>query len=410
MSVSGYKPTSGPRRILFVTGPVPWGFLDSGIKLRQRLVFDGLRSLGQVDVLLVNRQFANANAPDDLGCRVGWIPSTAVVHHSRAALVAWACRPTIVPEALGLKPANRGDHPFLADEYDLAWFDSMASYSQIAPALSPVIPTVLDLPDLPDTRDAHRRRLRSVNLRWFARLRAELFGRRLESAYRHFYRDVAVRSTLTVSSALDATRLPVGSQVVHNCYKPVLQQKRERPLHHEPFTMVFVGSMGYEPNAEGAHWFERMVLPRIAEKIPHARIMLVGGGEQTIAHLHAPPRVFVVGRVPDVGPHLQNAHVAVVPIRFGGGTRVKILEAMAHQLPCVATRVGAEGLDIHDGHDILLADDPVSFANAVLSLWSDTDKAGLLAQNALATYSKHYSWAAGIAAVHRAGLSCLARH
>lgn len=146
-----------------------------------------------------------------------------------------------------------------------------------------------------------------------------------------------------------------------------------RPKASQP-TLLYVGSMYYPPNIDAVQFFFRSIYPAIRKAEPRVRVQIVG-------HMPPPevqqwarlPGVEVTGGVPDVRPYYEEATVFIVPLRLGGGTRLKIPEAMAMGLPVVSTSVGAEGLDIHPGEDILIADDPLSFAQSVLLLLSDPD-------------------------------------
>ena len=103
-------------------------------------------------------------------------------------------------------------------------------------------------------------------------------------------------------------------------------------------------------------------------------------------------RIHVTGTVDDVRPYLWESAVSIVPLRIGGGTRLKIYEAMAAKIPVVSTSVGAEGLDIRDGENIAIADSPPDFAQACLALLNDRDARRRMAANALETVSTCYSW------------------
>jgi glycosyltransferase involved in cell wall biosynthesis len=146
-----------------------------------------------------------------------------------------------------------------------------------------------------------------------------------------------------------------------------------RPKASQP-TLLYVGSMYYPPNVDAVQFFFQSIYPSIREAQPGIRVQIVG-------HMPPPevrqwerlPSVEVTGGVPDVRPYYEEATVFIVPLRLGGGTRLKIPEAMAMGLPVVSTRIGAEGLDIQPGENILIADDPVSFARSVLQLLSDPE-------------------------------------
>ncbi len=145
---------------------------------------------------------------------------------------------------------------------------------------------------------------------------------------------------------------------------------RSGTRQREPNHLVFTGSMDWMPNEDGIVWFVRQVLPRIRETVPEARLTVVGRlpGPGLLALAGAVPGVEFTGRVPDVRPWLERATLSIVPLRVGGGTRLKIYEAMAMECPVVSTTIGAEGLPLMDGEHLRLADDPVAMAEACAEL------------------------------------------
>jgi polysaccharide biosynthesis protein PslH len=138
----------------------------------------------------------------------------------------------------------------------------------------------------------------------------------------------------------------------------------------QPGRLVFVGSMDWGPNEDGIIWFLREVYPRIREAMPSTGFSIVGRNPS--ARLRAiaceSPNVEVSGRVLDVRPHLSASEVVVVPLRVGGGTRIKIPEAMAMAKPVVSTPIGAEGLPFRNDRELYIAERPEAFARAVVSL------------------------------------------
>lgn len=135
----------------------------------------------------------------------------------------------------------------------------------------------------------------------------------------------------------------------------------------EPLVM-FVGAMDWMPNVDGVKYFCREIWPAILARVPGARFRIVGRNPLAGVQQLASDRVAVTGKVPSVVEHLREAAVVVVPLRVGGGTRLKIYEAMAMGRAVVSTTIGAEGLDVKHGNDILLADDPARFADEVATL------------------------------------------
>ena len=159
--------------------------------------------------------------------------------------------------------------------------------------------------------------------------------------------------------------------------------------------ITFVGAMDWEPNVDGVDYFCAQVWPSIKAEIPQARFRIVGRNPdrrvQKWAAIDA--SIEVTGRVPSVVEHLHQSAVVIVPLRIGGGTRLKIYEAMAAGKAVVSTTVGAEGLYVHHGRDILLADDARSFAEAVVVLLRDPELCRGYEKAAAATAAR-YDWPA----------------
>jgi len=158
--------------------------------------------------------------------------------------------------------------------------------------------------------------------------------------------------------------------------------------------LVFVGSMDWMPNIDGALWFVKEALPLIRERVPDCTLAIAGRRPtpelEELASRDS--KIVVTGSVPDIRPWLWGSKVSIVPLRVGGGTRIKIYEAMAAGVPVVSTRVGAEGLDVANGHTILLEDDPERFARACAALLLNKDEAARIAGAALEVVTRRYSW------------------
>jgi polysaccharide biosynthesis protein PslH len=139
-----------------------------------------------------------------------------------------------------------------------------------------------------------------------------------------------------------------------------------------PNALVFTGKMDYRPNVDAVLWFVDEVLPLIIQQAPDAHFYVVGQQPHArLARLAEHPAVTLTGRVPDVRPYIAGATAYVVPLRIGGGTRLKVLEAMAMGRPIVSTRLGCDGFAFADGQEVAFADDPASFAASVLALLRD---------------------------------------
>ncbi len=157
--------------------------------------------------------------------------------------------------------------------------------------------------------------------------------------------------------------------------------------------VVFTGSMDWEANIDGIEFFCRDVWPQVLAKVPKAKFRVVGRNPHPRVKKLASDSVEITGTVPSVIEHLEQAAVFVVPLRIGGGTRLKIYEAMAMGKAVVSTSVGAEGLDVHHGRDIMLADDAPSFANDIVELLTNRELRARFGA-AAAELAAQYSWPA----------------
>ena len=158
--------------------------------------------------------------------------------------------------------------------------------------------------------------------------------------------------------------------------------------------LVFVGSMDWMPNVDGVLWFAREVLPIIRGRRAGCRVTIAGRlPPPEIKRLgEADPLIQVTGTVPDIRPHLWGSALSIVPLRIGGGTRLKIYESMAAGVPVVSTTVGAEGLSVHPPEDIRITDSPEGFADACLELLEDGAVRRKVAETAWEMVASQYSW------------------
>jgi glycosyltransferase involved in cell wall biosynthesis len=165
-------------------------------------------------------------------------------------------------------------------------------------------------------------------------------------------------------------------------------------------TLLFVGDCNYLPNRDGVLWFYRHIFGALRDSVTDIRLVIVGkGSDHWLCHLADNPCVFVTGHVDDVVAFYERAAISIVPLRAGGGTRLKILESMALGRPVVSTSMGAQGLKVTDGQDILIADEPDRFAECVIKLLRDPILCQRLITNARRLVVAEYDWDA-IAGTH----------
>jgi sugar transferase (PEP-CTERM/EpsH1 system associated) len=238
-----------------------------------------------------------------------------------------------------------------------------------------------------------------------ASLPRRLFNRWEAFRYRRYERSVWARAAACAATserdaaAVRAATPAVPVAVVPNgvdtaTFRPPRQRSRSDSL-------VFLGLLNYRPNVDGLRFFLDEVLPLIHRTRPSVQLTVVGGGGAELSAELARPGVTFTGWVPDVRPYLWSADIAVVPLRFGGGTRLKVLDALATCTPIVSTTIGVEGIDVVPGKHFLPGDDPESFADAVLELLDDDDRRAQLSRAGRALVEQQYSWDRSVAALER---------
>jgi sugar transferase (PEP-CTERM/EpsH1 system associated) len=163
-----------------------------------------------------------------------------------------------------------------------------------------------------------------------------------------------------------------------------------RPAH-----LVFTGSMDWLPNEDGMQHFVRDVLPLIRQEEPQATLSIIGRAPTpAVKRLAEHAGIEVTGRVDDVRPHIAAGAVYIVPLRIGGGTRLKIFEAMSMAKAVVSTTVGAEGLPVTSGQNIVIADEPARFSQAVVHLLRDAEARRRIETEARRMVVEQYDWSA----------------
>jgi polysaccharide biosynthesis protein PslH len=165
-------------------------------------------------------------------------------------------------------------------------------------------------------------------------------------------------------------------------------------VNPEPNHLVFTGSMDWLPNEDAIRYFTAQILPLIRQSIPDIKLTVVGRNPfpGLIELGKRDPAITVTGRVDDVRPYIERAAAYVIPLRIGGGTRLKVYEAMAMERPLISTSVGAEGLPLSAGEELLLADTPDDFATAVVRVLKDQSLARKLGARAAATVRERFGW------------------
>ena len=200
-----------------------------------------------------------------------------------------------------------------------------------------------------------------------------------QRTFRQSYRGIRLPPTHVIQTGVDT-----------EFFSPAAATVAARPAH-----LVFTGSMDWLPNEDGMQYFVGEILPRIRAVLPDATLSIIGRSPTpAVRRLAQIAGVEVTGSVDDVRPHVAAGAVYVVPLRVGGGTRLKIFEALAMGKAVVSTTIGAEGLPVTAGKDILIADDPDSFAAAVAALVRDDALRRQLESAARRLVAERYDWSA----------------
>ena len=198
---------------------------------------------------------------------------------------------------------------------------------------------------------------------------------------------------LRLDPQLDITVIPNGVDLDY--YAAYQRANDTQAPDYGPNALVFTGKMDFRPNVDAVTWFAQEVLPLVRREISDAAFVVVGKEPHPrVQELARLPGVAVTGFVPDIRAHIAAAAVYVVPLRIGGGTRLKVLEAMAMRRALVSTRLGCEGFPLTDGGEALFADDAPGFAQAVTTLLRDPARRGQMGDAGRRFVEATYGWPA----------------
>jgi len=202
-------------------------------------------------------------------------------------------------------------------------------------------------------------------------------------------------SGCAVTSLDDERRLHDGDPSTRTCVVANgvdLVHFTPAPAATEPAGLVFVGSINYRPNTDAVLHCAEAILPLVRERVSTATLTVVGQGAPHSVRRLESPAVRIAGEVADVRPYLAAAAVVVVPLRSGGGTRIKVLEALAMGKAVVTTSLGCEGIEVEDGRHVLIADDPETFAACVVRLLGDEELSLRLGMAGRRLVESRYGW------------------
>ena len=384
-------------RILLIAADYPWPE-TGGSRLRVANTIGALAECGDLDLFSIVPSSRDDSdfAPPPEGVRLSRIVRCAVDTSppGLAAMLLASVRNN-TPLDLTLKP-SRTVRQALANldlpNYDLVWcFTVRAWVWSGEPHFGP---TIVDIDDLQDQKILARLGIPSPRPVGVARIRkmlADRLARFTARQWKSLHRRIDKVAVPVVCSDLDAVRSGLEHvRVIPNAYKSPETPVGRTDVSPAPVVM-FQGTLRYPPNADAARFLASEIAPRLAERLPGVQVRLVGVVAPSFtAEISHPPLVTLVGPVPVITEELARADLVVVPLRFGSGTRIKILESFAHKIPVVSTSLGAEGLGVTSGVHLLLADDASGIADACASLLSDTSLRQKIVENAHALFCERY--------------------
>lgn len=380
--------------ILAVTSEAPWP-LDSGGHLRTYHLLRALSAHHDVDLVApVPREQAESLARPLRAA--GLVPHLVPMTEAGRGRVAWsAARAALSPRPFVMYA--RHDHRpvremlrqrIAARSPDVLYLDHLDSFVYANDARgSVVVGDMHNVYSLLATRAARSQRHRAV--RQYLRREAARLARVEATAAR--MADLITTVSETERQYFQAlTDRPVG--VVPNGVDVVHYASATIPRRSSPPVVLYLGAMSWPPNVDAARFLVSDVLPALRQRLPDARVQIVGRDPSgDVRALAAMPGVDVTGAVPDVAPYLAAAWMLAVPLDAGGGTRLKILEAFAAGLPVVSTPVGCEGIDAEPNVHLAVAS-RADFASAAIDLLVNEERAHSMAQRARSLVADRYDW------------------
>ena len=394
-------------QVLFLTQVLPYP-LDAGPKVRAYFTLRHLAARHAVTLVSLVR---SSDSPEALAHLRQWCQAVITVPIERSP----------VRDALALARSLASGRPFLVERdrvpglhaalrdlagpsgqtrFDVIHADQlwMAPYALAARPAAPLARPRLVLDQHNAVHLVPRRMAASSGspaLRWLFGQEAARMARYEAAVCREFDRVVVVSAEdgQALLGLYPEPKRPPAFPVIPICIDPAAIEARLEPASQP--VILFVAGMHWPPNRDGVLWFAREVLPLVTEAVPGVRFDVVGRqpppelaalAQAAGAALRAP------GYLPDVEDSWRGCRVFVVPLRSGGGLRVKILDAWARGVPVVSTSIGAEGLAHCHGENLLIADTPDAFAGAVRQVLRDTELARRLALGGRAAVEQHYDW------------------
>jgi glycosyltransferase involved in cell wall biosynthesis len=377
-------------RILFVAPKIPWPATDGG----RIAIYELVRHLTMRGHQAALLGYGTQQSAEELRAHAGLIWAKAIARDTATHPVAAALNifSTLPYTAAKYKSGEMSAaiHTALQEElFDLVQLENthMGHYLRLVQKANK--PSVLRLHNVESLLAARFARTALPPLSWYVAIQARRM-RRFES---WACEQASMCLAITQEDAARVRRLAPEAQVAVSPAGVDLLRYTPRAMSEEPRTVVFVGALDWPPNVDGIRWFRAKIWSRIVQAEPTVRWIIVGKTPPADI-LHWPEEnrnIHVTGYVEDVRPYLHAASVVVVPLRSGGGMRLKILEAMAVGKTVVSTPMGAEGIPARNGEEIILAEANRSFGIEVIRLLREDAERKRIAKAARAL-AERFGW------------------
>ena len=401
-------------RILFLVGHLPWP-LTQGRSLRNFQILQYLARRHDLDVLCGCNQDAPADWPaevDSLWHSLQAFPwpvrnkwhRIAGLHRSWPDLWQAHCSPDLIEAGRALLQ-EKNTYGCM----HVAGFEMFGCALAISRGLEIPIPLILDEHNIEfrlqqSLGESHTGFRPSLPYALFNALQTRKLRREEERAWRMAAHVLTVspedrQDVLRCIESDRVTLLPNGVDV-KNWQTPAGQEPR-------PFQLSFIGKMDYRPNVLAMQWFCFKVLPRLQALQPQVRLCIVGRDPAPeVLKLNALPGVTVTGFVEDLHPYYAPGTIAILPLFHGGGTRLKVFEAIMEGIPLVSTRLGVSGIGLEDRKHCLLADNAEEFIRAITRLWDEPAACARLVRESRAYIEERFDWSTHLPVLDRVFRAC----
>ena len=388
-------------KILFVSAVHPHG-AEYGAQQRVLNLCRQLSKIGKLSIALCCREGIDRDAIERTRAEFE-VAHVAQVQPHRLATLSDRLRFELDPTFLNthfsaINERDRDALLALTERHNIVWVHTLRTANECRIFDWPH--SVIDIDDVPS-------RLHTTVARNESRFVRRCMDYRMAMIWRRRERLIAKRfSAATVCSDDDRRYLSDLANVVTvpNGFAVPPAAPNHRP--GKPPRLGFIGLLGWAPNADGIEWFVDEVWPLVKTDVPEARFRVVGAGSPR-DYSKAGPDIDCLGYLDDPTAEIASWSAMIVPVRMGGGTRVKIAQAFGLECPVVSTSLGAFGYDVTTGKEIMLADCASDFAKACVVLIRDQATAAALADNALRAFRARWTWDAIGASVREAvGLAC----